>query len=65
MLVYDFINDTSAIQPLPLDGLNTTYHARGIGEIFSRSGWDRTPRGSNLIAGPYTDRTRTRTRARS
>ena len=55
MLAYDFINDTSAIQPLPLDGLNTTYHARGIGEIYSRSGWDKGATWINMIAGPYTE----------
>ena len=55
MLAYDFIDDTSAIQPLALDGLNTTYHARGIGEIYSRSGWDKGATWINLIAGPYTE----------
>jgi hypothetical protein len=55
MVAYDFIDDTSAIQPLALDGLNTTYHARGIGEIYARSGWDKGATWINLIAGPYTE----------
>jgi len=55
MLAYDFINDPSGIQPLPLDGLNTAYHAKGIGEIYARSGWDKGATWVNLIAGPYTE----------
>jgi hypothetical protein len=55
MAAYDFIDDTSAIQPMPLDGLNTVRYAQGIGELYARSGWDKGATWVNLIAGPYTE----------
>ena len=36
-------------------GLNTAYHAKGIGEIYARSSWDKTATWVNMIAGPYTE----------
>ncbi len=55
MFAYDFLNDHTGIQPLALDGLNTAYHARGIGQVYARSGWDQAATWVNLIAGPYTE----------
>jgi hypothetical protein len=55
MAAYDFIDDTSAIQAMPLDGLNTAHYSPGIGELYARSGWDKGATWVNLIAGPYTE----------
>jgi hypothetical protein len=55
MLAYDFLADNPDITPMPLEGLNTTYHATGIGEIYARSGWDTGATWVNMIAGPYTE----------
>jgi hypothetical protein len=55
MLAYDFLNDNPGIVAAPLTGLNTTYHAKGIGEIYARSGWDMQATWVNLIGGPYTE----------
>ena len=55
MAVQDFINDTPSIPTTPLTGLNTVYQAKGIGEIYARSGWDTAATWINLIAGPYTE----------
>jgi hypothetical protein len=54
MLAYDFLYDDSMVAAQPVDGLNTTYYASGIGELYSRSGWDTHATWVNLIAGPYT-----------
>lgn len=54
MLVYDFIYDNANVTARPVDGLNTSYHATGIGELYARSGWDTHATWVNLIAGPYT-----------
>jgi hypothetical protein len=54
MLAYDFLYDNSNVTAKPIEGLNTTYHASGIGEIYARSGWDAHATWVNLIAGPYT-----------
>ncbi|HET7501021.1 MAG TPA: hypothetical protein VFK02_08465 [Kofleriaceae bacterium] len=54
MLVYDFLYDNSMVTAQPVDGLNTTYYASGIGELYARSGWDAHATWVNLIAGPYT-----------
>ncbi len=54
MAVDDFLFDTSAVAAMPID-LNTTYYARGIGELYARSSWnDPHATWINLIAGPYT-----------
>ena len=55
MLGYDFLADNPDITPMPLTGVNTAYHAKGIGEIYARSSWDKTATWMNMIAGPYTE----------
>jgi hypothetical protein len=55
MMVQDFINDNPSIPNTSFTGLNTVYHAKGIGEIYARSGWDTGATWINLIAGPYTE----------
>lgn len=55
MLAYDFMADNPDLTPMPMAGLNTTYYAKGIGEIYARSSWDKTATWVNLIAGPYTE----------
>lgn len=54
LLVYDFLYDNSAIVAKPLDGLGTSYYASGIGQVYSRSGWDKQATWINLTAGAYT-----------
>ena len=54
MYAYDFLYDNSNITATTLDGLGTSYYAEGIGELYSRSGWDKHATWVNLIAGPYT-----------
>ncbi|HMG22227.1 MAG TPA: hypothetical protein VK607_12940, partial [Kofleriaceae bacterium] len=55
MIAYDFLYDDAAVTAQPVDGLNVTYYASGIGELYSRSGWDTHATWVNLIAGPYTE----------
>ena len=55
MLAYDFLYDASAVQAQPLSGMGTSYYARGIGEVYARSGWDTHATWVNLVAGPYTE----------
>ena len=54
MLAYDFLHEGVGDQA-PLADLATDYHASGIGEVYSRSGWDKGATWVNLIAGPYTE----------
>jgi len=54
MYAYDFLYDDSMVTAQPVDGLNTSYYAAGIGELYARSGWDVHATWVNLIAGPYT-----------
>ena len=54
MLAYDFLYDDSMVTAQAVDGLNPTYYASGIGELYTRSGWDAHATWVNLIAGPYT-----------
>lgn len=54
MLAYDFLYDTSE-GAAPLTDLSTDYYAPGIGELYTRSGWDKHATWVNLIAGPYTE----------
>jgi hypothetical protein len=54
MAAYDFVNDNPGVTAQPVD-LNTTYYATGIGELYTRSGWDTHATWVNLIAGPYTE----------
>jgi hypothetical protein len=55
MVAYDFLYDNSMVTEQPLTGLGTTYYAPGIGELYSRSGWDKHATWVNMIAGPYTE----------
>jgi hypothetical protein len=54
MFVYDFLYDNQGVAPTTLDGLGTAYYAKGIGELYARSGWDTHATWLNLIAGSYT-----------
>jgi len=54
MAAYDFLYDNASVTAQPVDGLNTSYYASGIGELYARSGWDSHATWVNLIAGPYT-----------
>lgn len=54
MFVYDFLYDNTTVTAKPIDGLNTTYYAPGIGQLYARSGWDSHATWINLIAGAYT-----------
>lgn len=55
MYVYDFLYENRAVAPSPLDGLGRAYYAPGIGQLYARSGWDKSATWVNLIAGPYTE----------
>ncbi|HEY0190144.1 MAG TPA: hypothetical protein VGC42_03425 [Kofleriaceae bacterium] len=55
MYVYDFLYDNPDVMPSSLDGLNTTYLANGIGQLYARSGWDKHATWVNLMAGSYTE----------
>jgi hypothetical protein len=54
MAVDDFLYENTDVAAAPLDGMNTSHFAPGIGEIYSRSGWDPHATWVNMIAGPYT-----------
>ncbi|HVK82653.1 MAG TPA: hypothetical protein VM513_01030 [Kofleriaceae bacterium] len=55
MRVSDFLYDNAEVQAKPADALNTTYYAPGIGQVYTRSGWDKGATWLNLIGGPYTE----------
>ncbi|MBS1118752.1 MAG: Fibronectin type domain protein [Deltaproteobacteria bacterium] len=55
MFAYDFLYDNSMVTNRALDGMGTAYYAKGIGELYARSGWDKHATWINLIAGPYTE----------
>jgi hypothetical protein len=54
MAVDDFLYANTNVTAQALDGLGRTYYAPGIGELYTRSGWDTHATWLNLIAGPYT-----------
>ena len=54
MVGYDFLYDDAMVNAAPLSGMATDYYAKGIGELYARSSWDKTATWVNLIAGPYT-----------
>ncbi len=54
MAANDFLYEASDMTAAPLEG-NTAYHAPGIGQVYARSGWDKTATWVNLTAGPYTE----------
>ncbi len=53
MLVWDFLYDNVDVEAKPLDAAATTYYASGVGQLYSRSGWDRSATWVNFSAGPY------------
>ncbi|HEY5938355.1 MAG TPA: hypothetical protein VIU61_27070, partial [Kofleriaceae bacterium] len=55
MLAYDFLYDNSDVTTRALDDLGSTYYASGIGELYTRSSWDKNATWVNMIAGPYTE----------
>ena len=55
MYVYDFLYDNATVTAKPLDGLGTNYYASGIGQVYSRSGWDKSATWMNFTAGAYTE----------
>jgi hypothetical protein len=55
MVAYDFLYENADITAKPLAGLNTAYHAKGIGQVYARSSWDKDATWVGLIAGPYTE----------
>jgi hypothetical protein len=54
MAVDDFLYENPDVAAAPLEGMNTAHFAPGIGEIYTRSGWDTHATWVNMIAGPYT-----------
>jgi hypothetical protein len=52
MLVWDFLYDNADVEAKPLD-MGTNYYASGIGQVYSRSGWDRSATWVNFSAGAY------------
>lgn len=55
MLVYDFLYDMDDVTAAPMDDMGTSHYASGIGQVYSRSGWDTGATWVNLIAGAYTE----------
>jgi hypothetical protein len=55
MYFYDFVHDDAAVEAEPLAALSTTYHASGVGHVFTRSSWDEDAAWVGVIAGPYTE----------
>src|SRR5690606_4588908 len=55
MLVFDFLYDNDGVDALPLEEMATDYYASGIGQVYSRSGWDRDATWLNFTAGAYTE----------
>jgi hypothetical protein len=55
MAVDDFLYANDAIPAQVLDGMGRTHYAPGIGELYTRSGWDAHATWVNMIAGPYTE----------
>ena len=53
MLAYDFLYDMDDVTAAPMGG-STTYFAKGIGQLYTRSSWDRGATWVNFTAGPYT-----------
>ena len=53
MAVDDFLYEDSDVTATPVD-LNTAYYAKGIGQLYARSGWDTHATWFNLTGGPYT-----------
>jgi hypothetical protein len=54
-LVFDFLYDMSNVSSAQLGGLGTSHYAPGIGQVFSRSSWDRNATWVNFTAGAYAE----------
>jgi hypothetical protein len=54
-LVFDFLYDMNAVTSQPLGGLGTSHFAPGIGQVYSRSSWDRNATWINFTAGAYAE----------
>jgi hypothetical protein len=55
VLVFDFLYDNADVQSSPLGGMNTSHYAAGIGQVYSRSGWDKDATWLNFTAGAYAE----------
>jgi hypothetical protein len=53
MRVYDFLYDNADVEAKPLEDTATMYYASGIGQVYARSGWDRSATWVNFSAGAY------------
>ncbi|MBL9014467.1 MAG: hypothetical protein JNL83_09835, partial [Myxococcales bacterium] len=53
MVAYDFLYDMDDVTAAPIGG-STVYHAKGIGQLYARSGWDANATWVNFTVGPYT-----------
>lgn len=51
----DFLYDNPALTRKPLADLARTYHAKGTGYVFARSGWTADATWLEFTAGPYTE----------
>jgi hypothetical protein len=54
-LVWDFLYDDAAVTAAPFETIGTSYYASGIGQAYSRSGWDKQATWINFTAGAYTE----------
>jgi hypothetical protein len=54
LLVYDFLYDND-VAARPLSEMAQDYYASGIGQLYSRSGWDTAATWINLTGGAYTE----------
>ncbi len=55
MRAYDFLYEHADVAPIALDGMSRSYHARGIGEVYARSGWDTHATWIGVKAGAFTE----------
>jgi len=55
LLVYDFMYDDAEVTATTLEGANPNYYASGIGQIYARSGWDKSATWVNFSAGAYAE----------
>lgn len=55
VLVFDFLYDNANVQSQPLGGMNTSHYASGIGQVYSRSSWDKNATWLNFTAGAYAE----------
>lgn len=55
MLVNDFLYDNDDVAAEPLDNVGKAYYGSGIGQVYARSGWDKSATWLNFTAGAYTE----------